>query len=211
MAIKQKGRSLYLARRCRIFMLVLNYIDIPVCWNTFLSLYPSSHFLAHLSWKLKWAFLITCCLFVCKLFTFSTSSPVPLGQFQPNVAQIILEWRGFKFVQMKGHALFPRGDNSKNVKFYWKYLKIFFFRTNGPVSTKVGTKHLRVTGIQVCSNEGPRSFPRGDNSKRVKFYWKYFLKILLQKHLDNFNKTWHKSSLCKGDSSLFKCSFSKGR
>ena len=40
-----------------------------------------------------------------KLFTFS-SSPEPLGQFQPNLAQNILGWRGFKFVQMKGPALF---------------------------------------------------------------------------------------------------------
>ena len=80
-------------------------------------------FLAHLSWKLKWAFLITCrpasvcpsvrpsvrpsvCLSVCKLFTFSSSSSEPLGQFQPNLAQSILGWRGFKFVQMKGPALF---------------------------------------------------------------------------------------------------------
>ena len=41
-----------------------------------------------------------------KLFTFSSSSPEPLGQFQPNLAQSILGWRGFKFVQMKGAALF---------------------------------------------------------------------------------------------------------
>ena len=50
--------------------------------------------LAHLSWKLKWAFLITCrpsavclsvCPSVCKLFTFSSSSQEPLGQFQPNL------------------------------------------------------------------------------------------------------------------------------
>ena len=42
-----------------------------------------------------------------KLFTFSSSSPEPLGQFQPNLAQSILGWKGFKFVQMKGPALFP--------------------------------------------------------------------------------------------------------
>ena len=40
-----------------------------------------------------------------KLFTFSSSSPEPLGQFQPNMAQSILGLRGFKFVQMKGHSL----------------------------------------------------------------------------------------------------------
>jgi hypothetical protein len=75
-------------------------------------------FLAHLSWKLKWAILIAGCPSsvrlsvcpsvrpsVCKLFTFSTSSPEPLRQFQPDLAQIILGGRGFKFVQMKGGTL----------------------------------------------------------------------------------------------------------
>ena len=46
------------------------------------------------------------CPSVCKLFTFSSSSPEPLGQFQPNLAQSILRWRGFKFVHMKGPVLF---------------------------------------------------------------------------------------------------------
>ena len=45
-------------------------------------------------------------LSVCKLFPFSASSPEPLGQLQPNLAQSILTWRGFNFVQMKGPALF---------------------------------------------------------------------------------------------------------
>ena len=45
------------------------------------------------------------CLSVCKLFTFSTSSPEQRGQFEPNLSQSILGWRGFKFVQMKGHNL----------------------------------------------------------------------------------------------------------
>ena len=46
------------------------------------------------------------CPSVCKLFTLSSSSPEPLVQFQPNFAQSILGSRGFKFVQMKGPALF---------------------------------------------------------------------------------------------------------
>ena len=33
---------------------------------------------------------LSVCLSVCKLFTFSSSSPEPLGQFQPNLAQSIL-------------------------------------------------------------------------------------------------------------------------
>ena len=41
-----------------------------------------------------------------KLFIFSSSSPEPLGQFQPNLAQSVLGLRGFKFVQMKNPVLF---------------------------------------------------------------------------------------------------------
>ena len=37
------------------------------------------------------------------------SSPEPQGQFQPNLARIILGWKGFKFVQIKGYNLF-QGD-----------------------------------------------------------------------------------------------------
>ena len=44
-----------------------------------------------------------------KLFTFSSSSPEPLDQFQPNLAQSILGWRGLKFAQIKGFA-FLQGE-----------------------------------------------------------------------------------------------------
>ena len=43
---------------------------------------------------------------VCKLFLFSLSSQEPLGKFQPNLAQSILGWWIFRFVQMKGPTLF---------------------------------------------------------------------------------------------------------
>ena len=83
--------------------------------------------LAHLSWKLNLSFsdhllcvgCLSVCPSVCRLFRLSTSYPEPLGQFQPNLAQTILGWRGFKFV----HRPFPRGDFSRSVKLYWKYLK----------------------------------------------------------------------------------------
>ena len=35
---------------------------------------------------------------------------------------------------------------------------------------KIKTKHPWVKGIQVCSNEGPRPFPRGDNYEIVKIH-----------------------------------------
>jgi hypothetical protein len=68
-----------------------------------------------------------------------------------------------------------RGDNSKRVNIYKKYLKIFS-RTTGPVSTRLGTNHPWGEGIQVCSNEGWLPSLRRDNSKRGKIYKKY-LKI----------------------------------
>ena len=52
---------------------------------------------------------------------------------------------------------FPRGDN----------LKIFLSRTTGPISTKLGTKHLWVKGIQVCSIEGPRPWTRPSVSQSL--------------------------------------------
>ena len=39
------------------------------------------------------------------LFIFS-SSQEPQGQFQSNLVQSILGWRGFRLIEMKGHALF---------------------------------------------------------------------------------------------------------
>ena len=96
-----------------------NYSSLCKLIN-YLQWYYLSIFLAHLSWKHKWAFMITCCpSSVClsvrpsvyRLFTFSSCSQEPLGQFQQNLAQCILGWRGFKFIQMKGPAFFPRIDN----------------------------------------------------------------------------------------------------
>lgn len=49
-------------------------------------------------------FLSICLSVRCKLFTVLTSSE-RLGQFQPNLAESIIGWRGFKFVQMKDHTL----------------------------------------------------------------------------------------------------------
>ena len=119
-------------------------------------------FLDHPSWKLYWAFLITCRpssvypfvrLSVYKLFTFSSSSPEPLGQFHPNLAQSIPGWKGFKFVQMKGHALLQEEIIIKKQKYIDEIKENLFSRTTEPISTNLGTKHPWVRGIQVSSNE----------------------------------------------------------
>ena len=86
---------------------------------------------------------------LCKLFTFS-SSPEPRGQFKPNLAQNILKWRGFRFVQFKVHVLFLGGDDNETSKIHWRNLKIFL-RTTWPISVKLETNPF-VKGIQVWRN-----------------------------------------------------------
>jgi hypothetical protein len=57
------------------------------------------------------------------------------------------------------------------------YIFDFFSRTTEPILTRLGTIHLWGEGIQVCSNEGDCSSPRGDNSKRVKIFKNFLLKL----------------------------------
>ena len=38
--------------------------------------------------------------------------------------------------------------------------KLFAFSSTGQISTKLGTKHPWMKGIQICSNEGPHHFPK---------------------------------------------------
>jgi hypothetical protein len=86
----------------------------------------------------------------------------------------------------------------------WGHLKIFFSRTTGPILTRLGTNHLYMGGIQVCSNEGDNPSQRGDYSERMKIHSNFKKNLLLQNQLTKFNQTWYKLSLGKGNSSLFK-------
>ena len=74
-------------------------------------------FLAHLSLKLKWGFLMACCLFVC-LFVFF-------------------------------------------------HISIFFSRTTGPISTKLGTNNHLVKEIQISSKERSCPFPRKEKWPKI--------------------------------------------
>ena len=56
----------------------------------------------------------------------------------------------------------------------------FFSRTAGPNSTKLGTHHPWVKGLQVCSNEGPGPLQRGDNHENAKIGWSH-LKIFFSR------------------------------
>ena len=44
-------------------------------------------------------------------------------------------------------------------------MKIFFFGTTGPISTKVSKEHPWVMTNPVSSNGRPRHFPRGNNNE----------------------------------------------
>jgi hypothetical protein len=134
-------------------------------------------FLAHLSWKLKWAILIaffpsvrlSVCLSVnFYIFDFfsKTTGPIltKLGTNHP--------WgEGFQVCSNEKDCLSPRGDNSERVKMHWKFLKISFSRTSRPNSIKLDINYSWVKGIQVCSNKGPGPLQRGDNHKNVKMGW----------------------------------------
>ena len=71
---------------------------------------------------------------------------------------------------------FSKGDSYEIAKIHWQNLNIFFWRTTWPISTKLGTNHLWVTGIQVCSNKGPRPFPRRYN---FEIRWRKFKNLRL--------------------------------
>ena len=51
------------------------------------------------------------------------------------------------------HRPYPREDNYEIAKKHWRNQKIFFSRIIAPISTKLGTKHPWVNGIQVCSKK----------------------------------------------------------
>ena len=57
-------------------------------------------------------------------------------------------------------------------------------------------------GIQICSNEGSRPFPKGDNYEIAK-YIDEILKSSRQL-LGRFNQTWQEASLGEGDLSFVK-------
>ena len=76
---------------------------------------------------------------------------------------------GIHVCSNEGPRPFPKGDNKeiakkKNIE------KSCSQEITGPISTKLTTKHSWVMKIQVCSNEGSRPFPRGDNKEIMKIH-----------------------------------------
>ena len=147
-----------------------NLPRLAILWKNFILIFKSNKSFSHFH-------LISLFLSVCLSVNFSYFQIL----FQNHWANLKQIWREhpwvegmIKFVQTKGHAFLPRGDNSENVKLYWKYLKIFYSWTIWPFSTKLGTKHPWIEGIQFSSNAGSCLSPRGDKSEIVNVYSKYF-------------------------------------
>ena len=86
-------------------------------------------------------------------------------QFQLNLAQSTDPWvKGIQICSTKGPRPFPKGEIiTKLRKYIDEILNFFYSRTPRPISTKLNTKHPCVMKTQVCSNEGPRLFLRGDH------------------------------------------------
>ena len=127
---------------------------------------------------------LSVCLSVCKSVPISTK----LGTKHPCV-------KGIQVCSNEEPRPFPRGDNCEVAKIDWQNLKIFFSRTTWPFSTKLVTMHPWVKGIQVCLNEGPNPFRRGDYYKNSKNTLTKLKKSLFQNHWANFNQFWHRASL----------------
>jgi hypothetical protein len=99
-----------------------------------------------------------------KIFFSITSRPksIKLGTNYPWM-------KGIQVCSNKGPDPLQKGDNHPNIEMGLVHL-IIFFRTTGPILTRLRIIHLWGKGIQVCSNEGDCPSPRGGNSKRVRIH-----------------------------------------
>ena len=125
--------------------------------------------LAHLSRRLKRAFLITIGLLSVLVIIFSNF----LLLLQSLCDDFNPTWHKASLVKEtlvcsnEGPWAVPREDNNKRVKTFLQNLKVFS-RTTGPISTKLDTQHPWVKRIQVCSNGRALLFLWGNCSERSK-------------------------------------------
>ena len=101
----------------------------------------------------------------------------------------------FSFLRFKAQVSFSDQNLSVVRHCRWRRRKLFTFsssvsRTFGPISTKLGTNHLLVKGIQVCSTEGLCPFPRGDNYKIAKIHTTWLISTKLSKKHPWVKRNW---------------------
>ena len=159
-------------------------------------------FLAHLHGRLKWAFLITICLFCIVVVVVLNFSLFHL--LQNHLTNFNQTWhRVCPWVKgNKGPRLFPRGDNYKIAKKTLTNFKNCLLHNQWANFNQTWYKLSWVKGIQFCSKEGPH-FSKGRWFQYCKNTLMKFSNIFLQNHLANFNQIWHKAYLVEVDSSMF--------
>ena len=154
-----------------------------LCRKRFQYFKKSLIFLAHLSWRLKWAFIISSrpssvYLYVC----LSVRTSVNLSYFR-----LLLKNPWANFIQTLHKSFLDNGNSSlfkwrvtpyskrrqlrNSEKIHWSIDKNFFFRTTALISTKLSTNHPWVKGIQDCSMKGP-PFSKGRYIYEIaKIHW----------------------------------------
>ena len=100
----------------------------------------------------------------------------------------------------EGPHLFFRGDSYKIARI--RNFKILFCRPIKLISAKLGTNQFWLKELKISSNEEVRPFQREDDYEKHCCNLKKIFPF--QNHWVNFNQTWHKASLCDGNSSLCK-------
>ena len=126
-------------------------------------------FLAHLSWKLKWVLSVVG-LYVCLSDRVFSHLHLLLQNRLNNLkldTQHPLVWE-IHICSNKG--LRAKGDNNKITDIHWQYLKIFYSRITEPISSKHGTKHSWMKGIQIYSKDKPSPSSRRVISKYTRGY-----------------------------------------
>ena len=85
-----------------------------------------------------------------------------------------------------GRALLKE-EIKQNSKIILKTFKNPLFKNSWPISTKFGTKHPWVDGIQIFTNKGPHPSSRADNSKNNKNIGENFKQFLLRNYRASFS------------------------
>ena len=132
-----------------------------------------------------------------------SSSPEPLGQFQPNLAQSILGWREFKFVQMKGPALLQGEIITKYRKYIDKIKKSSSPEPLGQFQPNLAQSNLGWRGFKFVQMTGPALF-QGEIITKYRKYNDEIKKSSSQEPPSQFQPILAQASLDDRDSCFFK-------
>ena len=110
-----------------------------------------------------------------------SSSPEQLGQFQPNLEQIILEWREFKF--FKSRTPFFQGYVICKIVKYLTISKNLLLQNNCGNFNQSWLKASLGKEDKVCSNGKAHLFTSRDNNKSI---FTNFKNLLLLNYMVNF-------------------------